>query len=506
MQAFVEQYFEEPGAELVPYTPVDCPASAPLREHVVDVALREFLDALHALWPTLCRTVAPEVAQSPQRYSALPRRSPVVLPGGRFRETYYWDSLWIVEGLLASGMRETARGLVQNLLDDVERFGFVPNGGRIYYLNRSQPPLLCEMVASVARALDAAAASAWMSSAVPLLQKEHGWWMSGTRAVCVGDHVLNRFFADWYAPRPESYREDLETGQGNASVYQNMASGAESGWDYSCRWTRSGGTHGGEFSLRETATSSVLPVDLNVILYRAELTLAALVEATATGQALRDVEAGFAAGTGYTDSTAASFAAAAKRRQLALEEVLWQPGLGRWVDAWLPEGYESGTKLDLKAVDLTNAAERSPTLADFAGPLWAGLGASRGEAVVHALKASNLLNLSGAQTTVQTTGQQWDAPNAWPPLQAMLIEGLRSLDPSSGGPDLARSYAQKWVGTCYASWRRTGFMHEKYDATKFGVGGAGGEYEPQVGFGWSNGVVLQLLRDYGQELEAPAVE
>jgi len=83
------------------------------------------------------------------RYSILRRRYPVIIPGGRFRESYYWDSYWIVLGLLACDMTSTAKGLVQNLLDDVSTYGFVPNGGRIYYLNRSQPPLLSDMVVAL---------------------------------------------------------------------------------------------------------------------------------------------------------------------------------------------------------------------------------------------------------------------------------------------------------------------------------------------------------------------
>lgn len=61
----------------------------------------------------------------------------------------YWDSYFIVKGLLVSGMVEMSKGMVENLLDDVKKYGFVPNGSRIYYLNRSQPPLLSEMVMSV---------------------------------------------------------------------------------------------------------------------------------------------------------------------------------------------------------------------------------------------------------------------------------------------------------------------------------------------------------------------
>mmetsp|Transcript_8383 Transcript_8383/g.21410 ORF Transcript_8383/g.21410 Transcript_8383/m.21410 type:complete len:566 (+) Transcript_8383:63-1760(+) len=497
LRAFVQEYFDEPGAELVPYTPDDCPVEPPLKAQVADPALHPFLEALHGLWPTLCRKVAPKVAEAPQRHSALPRRAPVVLPGGRFRETYYWDSYWIVEGLLASGMSETARGLVQNLLDDVEAFGFVPNGGRVYYLNRSQPPLLCDMVASVARLMDAAAAASWLPPAVRLLQKEHDYWMSDLHAVNVGSYKLNRYSADWSSPRPESYREDVETASGNAAVYREIATAAESGWDFSARWTHAGSRIGGVFSLRETAATRVLPVDLNAILYRAERTLAALTQAVETSTPLNEVEVAVASlgDSALTAPGAAALAKAAAERREAIDALMWKPAVGRWVDAWL--------QVDGSVADDTGD-DRAPMLSDFAAPLWAGLAdAERATAAVAALQRSGLLGVGGASTTACSgTEQQWDAPNAWPPLQSMLILGMRQLEASSGGPTLAAQLAQQWVGTCYAAWRHSGFMFEKYDSSQFGFGGGGGEYEPQVGFGWSNGVVLQLLRDYGAELVA----
>jgi len=177
---------------------------------------------------------------------------------------------------------------------------------------------------------------------------------------------------------------------------------------------------------------------------------------------------------------------------------MWQPELSRWTDIWMAAGGDSQSPV-------ASAADSSPTLADFAVPLWAGLAApGRHTDIVAGLRASKLLGVGGASTTVmEGTGQQWDAPNAWPPLQSMLIEGLRRLDAPSGGPPLAMELAQQWVGTCYAAWRQTGYMHEKYNAFRFGSGGSGGEYEPQVGFGWSNGAVLQMLRDYGNSLVAP---
>jgi len=116
--------------------------------------------ALNKFWKELVRKVPDDVFDAPQRFSILRKKHPFVVPGGRFRESYYWDSYWIVLGLLACDMTLTAKGLVQNLLDDVSTYGFVPNGGRIYYLNRSQPPLLSDMVVALLEA-DAALRTGW---------------------------------------------------------------------------------------------------------------------------------------------------------------------------------------------------------------------------------------------------------------------------------------------------------------------------------------------------------
>jgi len=346
------------------------------------------------------------------------------------------------------------------------------------------------MVAAVARSLEESE-TWWLAASVPLLQKEYEWWMSGEHVVSVDGFTFNRYYATSKAARPESYREDLDTSGGSAAGYRELSTAAETGWDFSSRWTRSGSRVGGAFLLRETATTRVVPVDLNAIMYRLELTLAALSDAVATGVRLTEVEASLVAGRGFRTSKAVELAQAAERRRAAMAARMWQPLLGRWTDLWLTK-------------DMDDGVAPSPTLADFAAPLWAGLASDDVAAtVVQALKASGLLGAGGVATTVHHSGEQWDAPNAWPPLQSMLIEGLQRLAVESQGPALAADLAQLWVGSCYTAWRRTGFMHEKYDASRFGFGGSGGEYEPQVGFGWSNGVILQLFQAYGDKLFAP---
>jgi len=156
LSQFVNEHFLPPGSELVAIQPQDfTDTPSVLSSLTPNSTYYGWAQYLNQAFASLTRKVSEDVFLNPQRYSILRRTHPVVIPGGRFRESYYWDSYWIVLGLLACDMKDTARGLVQNLLDDVANFGFVPNGGRIYYLNRSQPPLLSEMVLALLEADEA---------------------------------------------------------------------------------------------------------------------------------------------------------------------------------------------------------------------------------------------------------------------------------------------------------------------------------------------------------------
>ena len=85
--------------------------------------------------------------------------------------------------------------------------------------------------------------------------------------------------------------------------------------------------------------------------------------------------------------------------------------------------------------------------------------------------------------------------HAWPPLAQILIEGLDTCG-APGGAELAAELARRWLHSNLKGWSATGHMHEKYDAPRPGERGGGGEYKPQIGFGWTNGVVLWLLARY----------
>ncbi|CAM9387576.1 unnamed protein product [Ectocarpus sp. 12 AP-2014] len=181
---FVSTYFAEAGSDIMSVTPKDFSPNPSFLDGIEDGPRRLWARAIHGLWPLLVRANAADVAVNPQRHSLLPRQHPVVVPGGRFRESYYWDTFWTIRGLVVSGMVDTARGAVLNLLDDVDRFGFVPNGGRLYYTERSQPPLLSDMVCEV---YSARPDRAFLARALPSLEAEHAFWMNFERgrAVCV---------------------------------------------------------------------------------------------------------------------------------------------------------------------------------------------------------------------------------------------------------------------------------------------------------------------------------
>jgi len=287
---------------------------------------------------------------------------------------------------------------------------------------------------------------------------------------CRERQYLNIYRSVRETPRPESYVEDVETakeaqglGRAPMDVYRALASGAESGWDFTTRWLEdgTGRVEQGMANLATIDTCHVIPVDLNSILYHVETTLAFF------HSELYGEEA----------SAVKKYDSAAKQRALTMHSWLWV-----------------GTSYRDYRLDV-GAHSTIVSISDYAVPLWAGLCGPKGfnaAILVNSLKRSGLLALCGATTTAVDSGgrTQWDAPNAWPPMNLMLVEGL---DQVPGTEALADCLTETWLRNNFITWQRTGYMHEKYDSFEPGRFGAGGEYEPQVGFGWSNGTALALL-------------
>ena len=408
------------------------------------------------LWPVLTRPPEPMVAGS----SALPLPAPYVVPGGRFREIYYWDSYFTMLGLVRDGRRDLVESMIDDFTSLIERHGHIPNGTRSYYLSRSQPPFFALMTA-----LSTTRDPAVRARRLAALRREHGWWMTGAatltpgaaqaRVVAMPDGaVLNRYYDDRSTPRDESWREDVLTARASnrpvADVQRDLRAGAESGWDFSSRWLGDGRTLG---TIRTTA---IVPVDLNSLMWTLERRIAA------ECAAMRDEEC------------RADFSGRAVRRQTAIERWLWDPAGGRYVD-W--------DRTARRIVPMTTAA--------MLYPLFAGFAPKDRAAAVARVTARDLIAAGGLRTTTMRTGQQWDRPNGWAPLQWIAISGLRRY----GQQRLAGRIAGGWLRTVDAEYRASGRMLEKYDVETRAAGG-GGEYPLQDGFGWTNGVTRELLALY----------
>lgn len=414
---------------------------------------------IRALWPALTRQ--PDSVSD--RSSLIPLPHPYVVPGGRFREVYYWDSYFTMLGLVRSGRVDLVKDMLDNFAYLINTVGHIPNGNRTYYLGRSQPPYFAAMVGLYAQATDTAHALAYLEA----LEREHAFWMDGADRLGRGASyrrvvrlpsgaILNRYWDDIDAPRPESYREDEALGRGldpesRDRLYRNLRAGAESGWDFSSRWMRD------PRDLRTLETTEIAPVDLNALMYNMERTIAALRR--------------YRAQPGDAD-VAARYDAEAAARRSALLDAAWDSTSGYLYDVHWRSGLPVSDR---------------PTLA-AATALYFGVATPAQGRAIALRMAREFLAPGGFVTTRVTSGQQWDAPNGWPPLEWLAIEGARRY----GNDFVARLATLRWLALNRRVYRATGKMTEKYDVMDTTRTAGGGEYPTQDGFGWTNGVALAL--------------
>ncbi|KAF8194392.1 Six-hairpin glycosidase-like protein [Mycena galopus ATCC 62051] len=574
---FVDADFGGEGLELMAVELPGFTTTPAFLGNVSDPLLKAFAATVNGFWPQLVRgTNASALCDGVKCASTLIQLNhTLVIPGGRFREQYYWDSFWIVEGLLESQLYATANATLQNFMDEIERFGFIPNGGRIYYLNRSQPPLFIQMLA---RYVAVTNDTAILTRALPLAETELAWWGS-QRTVNVTSpstnktHALAHYAASNTAPRPESYLDDYTTihdptqpalnATAQAALYAELASGAETGWDYSSRWLSPDASAAqlAAGDLRTLSVRGTVPVCLNSILYKNRVLMAQLY------------------GTQRNASAAARHTAAAALIKEGILDLHW-----------------NATKLAFYDFNtLTNAQNAVFSAATFY-PFWSG--------IIPAEVLSNATNAFGAfaalhmvlnryngtmPVTFIETGLQWDAPNAWPPHQYIALQALAALpanltsgplptpaagagtfslvpagqlgvpeaalpvqnfnattnatgdvnalpgggvvnggNATSGGwaAALGVQLANRYVASVLCSWHatggeipgvlprlsdaeldvtqsanNTGNMFEKFTISDIDSSGSGGTL--QAGFGWTNGVLLWVASNYGAALVAP---
>lgn len=439
LKQFVEKYFIIPSTKDATY---QTPEGISLEAHI------------DTLWQVLSRP--PDTIYS--SLIALPK--PYIVPGGRFREIYYWDSYFTMLGLQVAGKTQVIENMVDNFAHLIDKIGFIPNGNRTYYNSRSQPPFFSLMV----MLLSEQKGEKTIQKYLPQLQKEYDFWMKNkenlnaqnpaqARVVRLEDGtVLNRYWDDQAAPRPESYKEDVELSekskQSEEDLYRNLRAACESGWDFSTRWFADGK------DLGSIQTTEILPVDLNTLLYHLEKILA---------QAYK-LEGNTADANRYEKLT--------EQRAEAIRKYFWGG------DFYMDYHWKS--------------QKTSPhyTLAG-AYPLFFEMASKKEAKLVSKKLAQDFLKVGGLITTLVESGQQWDSPNGWAPLQWIAIKGLRNYKLTK----TSQKIKDAWVASNRKVFDQTGKLVEKYNMLSTKDEAGGGEYPLQDGFGWSNGVLLKLISE-----------
>ncbi len=405
---------------------------------------------------------------------------PYVVPGGRFREVYYWDSYFTMLGLKASGETALIENMVKNFDYLIFNFGHIPNGNRTYYLSRSQPPFFCMMVELLA----GIKGNSVYKKYLPSMMKEYAYWMAGADTVKKGEAVkhvvklndgaiLNRYWDENEIPRQESYKQDYETAdtaalelamlikvsseeklkeildKRRADACRDLRAGAESGWDFSSRWFADPN------KLSSIQTTKIVPVDLNCLLYNMEAIIAKALKLNKKTRASQQ------------------YSKKATVRKAAILKYCWSKEKRFFFD------YN---------IALSNQTENITAAGMF--PLFVKIATPAQATAVAKTVQSTLLKDGGIVTTTSNSGQQWDAPNGWAPLQWVSVVGLKIYN----HPALAKTITQRWLALVEKVYANTGKLMEKYNVEDLSKEAGGGEYPAQDGFGWTNGVYLALKK------------
>lgn len=412
---------------------------------------------IDGLWALLTR----HPKEHPCRTSLLPLPHDYVVPGGRFSELYYWDSYFTMLGFHSTDRPQLLRAMADNFAYLIDTYGHVPNGNRTYYLSRSQPPMFCLMVElfedkGIKQAVEY----------LPQLRKEYAFWMDGAEELRPGEAHrrcvrmangawLNRYWDDRDTPREESYREDVLTARRSErpvhEVYRELRAGAESGWDFSSRWQTD------PAELATIRITSIVPVDLNSLLYKLERQIARLHDSKGEKGA------------------AGEFYRRADIRREAMKKYFWNETAGAFFD-----------------YDWQLGQQRENLTAATVAPLFVrSASADQAKCVAQTIQ-KRLLAPGGISTTeISGSGQQWDRPNGWAPLHWMAIRGLINYQQFN----LAAEIRERWLMIVSELYEAESKLVEKYILRHTIEHARGGEYPLQDGFGWTNGVTAKLLQD-----------
>jgi alpha,alpha-trehalase len=426
-----------------------------------------------------------------------------VVPGGRFNEMYGWDSYFILRGLLRDNRTELARGMVENFFFEIEHYGAVLNANRTYYLTRSQPPFLTSMILAVYDAQKVAGHEdrPWLEKAYGYAVRDHALWTREPHLA--GATGLSRYYDFGTGPAPESVKDETghyaqvaayflaqpAMGRGrlvpkkandpsqqlvgpifalqvcdtagtmghsqcfpggsaalNADYYKGDRAMRESGYDISFRF--------GPFG---AATHHFAPVCLNSLLYKSEMDLARMSEILGRKKDAED------------------WRKRGEERKERIQNYLWDAKRGMYFD-----------------YDFENQIQSSYEYVTTFLPMWAGIATSE-QAGAIMKNVSVFEKPGGLVMSPHETGGQWDYPYAWAPNQLLADEGMRRY----GFKEDADRVAYEFLSTVAENFRHDGTIREKYNAvTRSSETQVTAGYNMNiVGFGWTNGVFLELLHE-----------
>ncbi len=438
LEFFVRKYFDLEQHKMIPYRS----DGKQIEAHLND------------LWDHLKRD--PDKKRS--KDSRIPLPFSYIVPGGRFNEIYYWDSYFTILGLITSGRIELAESMINNFTYLIDTYGHIPNGSRTYFLSRSQPPFYSLMIAELIKQRG----KSIIKNYLPSLVKEYNFWMKGTnqlsdyqainRVVKLdGTLLLNRYYDHKNTPRMEMYRNDwalIDFKQNrHDELFRNLRSACESGWDFSSRWLKD------QNDLTSIEILDILPIDLNCLLWHHEKLISECYKEI--GQ----------------DELSLNYGILSVNRKKAIQSIFWNKKRQFYCD------YNHRNR---------SVSDKCTLAGCF--PLFFKLATEDQAMHTVARLQDEFIKDGGLVTTPINSGQQWDAPNGWAPLQYMAIKGLLNY----GYKALAQEVAFRWINLNEKIYNETGKMMEKYNVMDTTLTGAGGEYDLQDGFGWTNGVYLAL--------------
>ncbi len=486
------------------YLPADFPTPAAVQKLQTDCGVRiEHLPAvIHGPGSIDTRAFHP--------HGILYLENKYVVPGGRFNEMYGWDSYFIIRGLVRDGRVDLARGMVDNFFFEIEHYGSVLNANRTYFFSRAQPPFLSSMVMSVSEADRQAGHEdpAWLAKAYSYLARDYEMWTREPHLA--GITGLSRYYDFGHGPPAEALQDESgfyrkvaayfllhpEHATGMLVEKPSDAKVPDSkspvlGASYSvqvcdqpttmarpeCESARSVSLsedyYKGDRAMRESgfdisfrfgpysaATHHYAPVCLNSLLYKTE----------------RDMEQ-ISQRLGRK-ADAALWKTRAEQRQEEMQKYFWNERAGLFFD-----------------YDFEHAQQSSYRYATTFYPLWSGL-ATPDQAKALAKNLAIFERSGGLAMSPQETGVQWDFPYAWAPLQLLTVEGLRRYSLNADADRLSYEF----LSTVAENFRRDGTIREKYNAvTRSSEVHLGAGYQSNViGFGWTNGVFLELLHGLPQ--------